>query len=186
MDEYMQKVIEREKANVWIELNKKSINKALSLAGISFSPKNDLVGLGRHETDEWIWDLDILGTKTKGFTMTIRLGEMKRNSDNFLLTFRPYEIKSCESIVIEKRPSHKEAMEIFNKYAKKWLSLIVKKGLHREICYADGDGWKEWRYGGKNPVKFRISYPVRGLGLEKEFGWKILQHPKLESLVFKR
>ena len=52
MDEDMKKLIEREKANNWIELNKKSINNALSFASMSFSPKNDLEGLGRHETDD--------------------------------------------------------------------------------------------------------------------------------------
>jgi len=163
----------------WIELNKKSINKALSLAGISFSPKNDLEGLGRHETDNWIWDLDMMGTKTKGFTMTMRIEEMKRNSNNFILSFIPYEIKPCDSVVMEKRPTHKEAMEIFNKYAKIWLNKIIEKGLRRKIVVYDDCADYEWVYGGKNPIKFRISYPIRGLGLEKEFGWKILQHPKL-------
>lgn len=176
MDEYMQKIIEREKANRWIELDKKTINQALSLAGISFSPKNDLVGLGRHETDEWMWDLDILGTKTKGFTMTIRISEMKRGSNNFLLTFKPYEIQQ-ESIVLE-RPTDEDAVKIFNKYAKSWLSKMFEKGLHRVIVCYDDCCDKEWRYGRKNPVKFRISDPIRGLGMKK-FGWKLLQHPKL-------
>lgn len=177
MDKDIEKLIEREKENKWINLTKKSIQKALETSGLSFSPKNNLEGLGHHETDEYIWDLDILGTKTQGFTMTIRLSEMKRDSNNFLLTFRPYEIAPCESVAINKRPTHEEATKIINKYAKKWLSLMVEKGLHRVIQYADGDGWKEWRYGGKIPVKFRISYPIRGVGLEKEFGWIILQNP---------
>ena len=179
MEIEMEKLIEREKANKWIELNQKSINKALSLAGLSFSPKNDLEGLGRHETDEWMWDLDIMGTKTKGFTMTMRLEDTKRGK--FLLTFRPYEIKPCELVEI-KKPSHKEAIKIFNKYAKLWLNKISEKGLRRKIVYYDDCADYEWCYGGKNPVKFRISYPIRGLGLEKEFGWIILQHPKLKSL----
>jgi len=180
MEEKMKRFLEREKANKWIELKKNTINKALSFAGISFSPKNDLEGLGHHETDEWIWDLDIMGTKTQGFTMTMRLEEMKRNSNNFLLTFRPYEIEPCESVVIEKRPTDKEAIEIFNKYGKMWLSKMFEKGLYRIIVCYDDCSDKEWRYGKKkNPIKFRISYPIRGLGLEKEFGWKILQHPKL-------
>ena len=180
MDEDMKKLIEREKANKWIELNKKSINKALLLAGISFSPKNDLEGLGHHETDEWIWDLDIMGTKTQGFTMTMRIGEMKRDSNNFLLTFRPFEIQPCESVVINNKPSHEEVLKIFNKYAKDWLTKMFEKGLYRKIVCYDDCYDKEWRYGKKmNPVKFRISYPIRGVGMEEEFGWKILQHPKL-------
>lgn len=177
MDKDIEELIKREKENKWIDLTNNSLSKALKTAGLSFSPKNNLEGLGHHENDEYIWDLDILGTKAQGFTMTIRLSEMKRNSNNFLLTFHPYEIQPCESVVLDKRPSHEEAKKIINKYARKWLTLIAEKGLHRVIQYADDDVFKEWRYGGKNPVKFRISFPIRGIGLEKEFGWIILQDP---------
>ena len=165
----------------WIKLTKDNIEDALKKASISFSPKNNLEGLAKHEKDQWWWDLDMLVGKTQGFNMfmTIEQNWNKKEQEYFIVTFHPWECRPHKELpVLAKRPTDKEVIEIFNKYASEWLSLIAKKGLHKEYFYSgDGDQWDEWRFGKNKNIFFLAPRVVRGLGLEKRFGWKILQNP---------
>ena len=164
----------------WIKLTKENVVEAVKKASISFSPKNNLEGLAKHERDQWWWDLDVfVGTQGFNMFMTIDQEWNKKKQEYFLFTFHPWECRPHkESLTFVERSSDKEVIEIFNKYASEWLSLIVEKGLHKKYFYSnDGDQWDEWQFGKNKNIFFCAPRVVRGLGLEKRFGWRILQNP---------
>jgi len=165
----------------WIKLTEDNVKDAIKKASISFSPKNNFEGLAKHKRDQWWWDLDILVGKTQGFNMIMTIDQDwdKKGKEWFLVTFHPWGCKPYKEVItLDKRPSDSKVVEFFNKYALEWLSLFVKKGLHKKYFYDDDGGqWAEWRLGRNKNISFCISRCIRGLGLEKRFGWKMLQNP---------